>query len=247
MIYSHSVSTLSFENYPEWFACLSAEQRKTLTQKRLSPSDLTAEVARLQDEGRSARQYQINVLYQAFYWVSDEETQKTLRDNNLVGPQDDFGVVRSNQMQEDAAETNLSQELPAELADSLDDRIEELLDQDASVREFREFIEDCVSREVQKQMSEKIERIAAVFLSAPNVRISAAGLAFATQLDAINGFGSQIKYAAAIGVSRAAISKSVRHWRRLLDLPTNGYMKSEDACASYSRVQKERHWRRRKL
>jgi hypothetical protein len=83
-------------------------------------------------------------------------------------------------------------------------------------------------------------------LASNNVQIAAAGLAFATGMDAANNLGTQAKYARKLGVSRTILSKSVKGWKRQFGLRTSHHQKSEAACATYSAVTKERHWRKAK-
>jgi len=84
-------------------------------------------------------------------------------------------------------------------------------------------------------------------LASKNVRIASAGLAFASSMAAANGLGSQAEYARSIGVSRTILSKSAKAWQRQLKLHTSPFQKSEAACATYSQVAKDRHWRNQKV
>jgi len=83
-------------------------------------------------------------------------------------------------------------------------------------------------------------------LASKNVRISSAGLAFASSMASANGLGSQAEYSRTIGVSRTIISKSVKAWQRQLNLHTSPFQKSEAACETYSQVAKDQHWRTQK-
>ena len=83
-------------------------------------------------------------------------------------------------------------------------------------------------------------------LASKNVRIASAGLAFASSMASANGLGSQAEYSRRIGVSRTIISKSVIAWQRQLNLHTSPFQKSEAACATYSQVAKDHHWRTQK-
>lgn len=83
-------------------------------------------------------------------------------------------------------------------------------------------------------------------LAAKNPKLSAAGLAFAANLSALNGLGSQSEYAKDNSVSRSAISKIVKAWQRALGLRASAHQKSEKACAAYSSAATQHHWRNRK-
>ncbi len=84
-------------------------------------------------------------------------------------------------------------------------------------------------------------------LASKNVKIACAGLAFATDMAAANALGSQADYARLLGVSRTILSKSVKAWKRDLNLRTTPWQKSDEACATYSTVTKARHWRKQKV
>lgn len=83
-------------------------------------------------------------------------------------------------------------------------------------------------------------------LAAQNPRLSAAGLAFATNLDATNGLGSQAEFARSLKVSRQAVSKVTKAWQSDLGLQPGANQKSAAACAEYSRIGLTDHWRSRK-
>jgi hypothetical protein len=237
---------LSYENYGPWFRSQSPEVRKDLQARGLTPEAVQQEVERLAALGRRTKEYQTKVVYLAFYYSSDPSTRKTLVENGLVDPQDDHGVVKSNRGEHDLAESNLLRTESVEAHDSEGDVIAEALDlSDDAAAQIRDWIEAKVAEETEKRVSASIQRIVSVFLSAPNVRIAAGGLAFAAQLSALNGIGTQTEYARKIGVSKGAISKSTRFWKELLNLPSNPHMKSDPACESYSKAQSTSHWRKK--
>ena len=83
-------------------------------------------------------------------------------------------------------------------------------------------------------------------ISAKNPKVQCAGLAYATGLGALNGLGNQHQFAKANGVSRQSISKSNRFWKKTLGLGKSPHQKTEEACETYSKSQKEKHWRKQK-
>jgi hypothetical protein len=86
-------------------------------------------------------------------------------------------------------------------------------------------------------------------LNATNVKISVAGLAFASNLASLNSLQikSQRAFAKTAMISPAAVSKSTKRWQSLLHLPHSPHMKNPESCENYSKVQKsDRHWRRQK-
>jgi DNA-binding MarR family transcriptional regulator len=84
-------------------------------------------------------------------------------------------------------------------------------------------------------------------IASKNPRVSAAALAFAAGLAAVNGLGSQSEFARRLKISRATISKMVKSWQRSLNLRPSVHQKSEPACKSYSENGKKNHWRSAKV
>jgi len=90
------------------------------------------------------------------------------------------------------------------------------------------------------------QRLIAGFIEPGNLRIRAAGLAYAANLAVLNGLGSLRNFATQNGVSPSAVSKEKRRWQKDLELPPSPHGKSEEACQNYSRSQKTKHWRNQK-
>lgn len=90
-----------------------------------------------------------------------------------------------------------------------------------------------------------IQRIAGMLISEENPKISVAALAFALNLDALNGLGSLREYAKKIGVSPEAISKKKREWEKELHIPPNAFAKTATAKAALSFAQSTKHWKNR--
>lgn len=90
------------------------------------------------------------------------------------------------------------------------------------------------------------QRLIAGFIEPGNLRIRAAGLAFAANLAALNGIGTLREFARKNGVTPAAVSKEKRRWQKDLKLPPSPHGKSEAACQNYSTAQKAKHWRNKK-
>jgi hypothetical protein len=103
-----------------------------------------------------------------------------------------------------------------------------------------------VDSSLQTHEADLLSVVVGGLLSSGNIKISAAGLAFASNMDAANGLGNQATYARSLGVSRSILSKSVKGWRRHLNLRPSPWQKSDEACATYSALAKEKHWRRTK-
>jgi hypothetical protein len=236
---------LSYENYGPWYRSQPPEVQADLLRERLDPESVNQEVKRLAEIGKGDRSYKTKVVYAAFYWSSDESTRKTLRENDLHTPKDDFGIVKSNRNESDPGESSSARTESSEVREHQSDLLHELFSDSASTEKLEAYIEMRVAKEVEIRVAHNIQQIVGVFLSASNAKISAAGLAFAAGLSALNGLQSQTHFARLIGVSKGAISKSTRFWKVLLDLPANQHMKTDDACESYSEAQKKSHWRNR--
>jgi hypothetical protein len=246
----------TYATYPEWFRTLPAESQERLADNDLDWPSIEQRVAALREKGWSEdkiKEEKISILYRAFYHTSDESTQQTLREAGIVDlPNRRFNAgdndhVESNRSESDMAESNLSRCEAASIIESETKKLEEqfgLTESDAEILE--EMIEEKVSKLVERRVSNQLQAVVATFLEAPNAKIAAGGLAFAANLAALNGLKSQAAYGRKIGVTRAAISKSVRHWKEVLDLPTNSHMKSDDACENYRQSANEDHWRNRK-
>lgn len=236
---------LTFDNYAPWFRCQSPEDQETLRRRKLDPESVNQEVERLAEQGKRTKDYQIEVLYRAFYYTADESTQATLRENKLVTPQDDHGVVRTNRSDSDASESNSSRTDSLEYTEASTDSLAEMFDlgSGSDLEKLEAHIEERVKKEVDARVMHNLQQVVAVFLSAPNAKIAAGGLAFAANLSSLNGLKNQTHYGRLIGVTKGAISKSTRYWKALLDLPANAHMKSDKACDSYSKAQTEKHWR----
>lgn len=130
------------------------------------------------------------------------------------------------------------------------DRPEEILAEEYSLtmaqsKAIAKFIARREKEISQRRDAWLLQRIVGVLISSSNVKVSAAGLAFACQLNVLNGMGTLREWAACNGVSPASVSKSQILWRETLALPTSPHGKSEAARAALSKAQKEKHWRKR--
>jgi hypothetical protein len=81
-----------------------------------------------------------------------------------------------------------------------------------------------------------VGKLVAGLLNAENVRLAAGGLAFATNLDGLNGMSTMTAWARKTNLSRAAVSKTTKWWQRELKMVRSVHMKSARACTNYSRA-----------
>jgi hypothetical protein len=113
-------------------------------------------------------------------------------------------------------------------------------------RQILEWHAAGIEAALRSHEAELLSVVVGGLLASKNVRITAGGLAFAAGMEAANNLGSQAQYARRLGVSRTILSKSVKTWKRDLNLRTTVWQKSDAACETYASVTKERHWRKAK-
>jgi hypothetical protein len=88
-----------------------------------------------------------------------------------------------------------------------------------------------------------MQRVVGMLISSDNAKVSVIALAFAMNLDALNGLGSIREAARKIGLSPEALSKKKREWERELDIPPNAFAKSDAAKRALSIAQQTKHWK----
>jgi hypothetical protein len=240
---------LSFDNYRPWFESLSSEARKRVARAGLAPDVVDSGLETVQSRGLSERKFRKDVEYRAWIASLAPEDRADLERAGITGPDDDFSKVDSNPgFEDDPASTSLASCEPAEFVESERDELCEALDlSPAQASLVTAFVQAEVAKATAQSRQDDLQIVVSLLLETPNVRIAAAGLAFAADLAALNGLGSQNEYAEKIGFSRSAISKSVRQWKSALGLRTNGHMKSDEAVEKYKHIAKTDHWRNKKF
>jgi hypothetical protein len=93
---------------------------------------------------------------------------------------------------------------------------------------------------------EAISRIVGFLIAAPNARLASYALAFAANLNALNGLGTQGDAAKAIGVSATILSRRIEEVRTLLGLPRSAHQKGDPARLAAKKATSTNHWRNRK-
>jgi hypothetical protein len=136
------------------------------------------------------------------------------------------------------------------MAGSIDTMADEIRDKwnlsATKAAQLSAWIEAKVAAEASTRQAAALVKICNIFLTCANVRITAAGLAYAADLSLAYAMGSMEEWATKHGLSRAAVSKSARFWKKSLDLPGGGYMRNEESCTSYQAAAKTKHWRNKK-
>lgn len=154
----------------------------------------------------------------------------------------------------DAAE-RVSASYTPDIAEQLDGTAEdpspELLAETLGITEsvaaaILKWHEKAATRKAERIKMRAIVRIAGVFLDCANSKLTAAGLAYASDLAVSAAMGTMQDYATKIAVSRAAISKNAKFWQRELELPAASNMRDPEKCRAYSEAQKAKHWRNQK-
>jgi len=103
--------------------------------------------------------------------------------------------------------------------------------------------EEATAATVDREKAAYLQIIVGGLLSSKNPKMNAAGLAFAANLDALNGLPCQRQFARENHVSPSAVSKVVKQWQLALGLQPSAHQKSEKACKTYSMTGKANHWR----
>lgn len=91
-----------------------------------------------------------------------------------------------------------------------------------------------------------MQRVIGMLISAENAKVSVTALAFALNLDALNGLGSIREAARKMGLSPEALSKKKREWEKDLEIPPNAFAKSATAKIALSLAQQTKHWKNAK-
>lgn len=165
----------------------------------------------------------------------------TINDSNEVGGHSPFSAA-------DIAESPSASYEPdvAEKIDKPHQVFAETFDiPEATAKRILTWHRAATKEAVRKQEAVFLGLIVGGLLATENPKLSAAGLAFAVGLDALNGLGSQREFAKANHISPTAVSKVTLYWRTTLRLPTSVFQKSDEAREKYSSIGKNDHWRKR--
>lgn len=112
-------------------------------------------------------------------------------------------------------------------------------------QKIAEWHEAIVEQTSQQHQAQIIQNIIAGLLSTRNPKLAAAGIAFATELDALNGL-NQAEFARENNITRSAVSKCTVYWQRVLGVKPSVHQKSENACLAYKHNAVNDHWRNKK-
>jgi hypothetical protein len=168
----------------------------------------------------------------------------------VLEPADDRHEVggHSPWQQRDAAESHYAriEADPAE-NDADDERLADLFDIPLpTAKRIIEWHRAAIDATLYQREGDLLAIVVGGLLASQNPRLSAAGLAFATNLDATNGLGSQAQFARSLKISRQAVSKVTKAWQEDLGLQPGANQKSAAACAAYSQIGFTDHWRTKK-
>ena len=197
---------------------------------------------RLQKQAEEAHRLWINTL-------TDEQLEEAIKHGVIEAPKDSHRVGgHSPNQQKDLAESprcktesNIAEELdtlPSIIADKFQTSLE-------TATEIATWHEAIVEQTAQQHQAQIIQHIIAGLLSTRNPKLAAAGIAFATELDALNGL-NQAEFARENNITRSAVSKCTVYWQRVLGVDPSVHQKSSEACAVYKRNATNDHWRNKK-
>jgi len=149
----------------------------------------------------------------------------------------------------DAADRPESSYTP-DMAELCDNKIESLY-RDATesyssggTHGFETWLKVTTALEARELTVETLSKVLPILVKPGNVKLRVYGLMFAINSDALNGVWTQTDAARELGVTRAAVSKSVQWWLGFLGFRRNAHTKSADAVETYKTLPRERHWRR---
>ena len=189
------------------------------------------------------------------YLLAYEEWEKSVspEERLLLGAAAAPDLDQHSRMQtgraDDVASSSRASYTP-DVADGLDGPVEDLMEKfgmsSSLARAIEAWSNARVEREAEERKTRTIVRIAGVFLNTSNARLSAAGLAYASDLALTSGLGSMREYAGTIGLSVEMVSKTARWWRAELELPVGSHMKGAGHCKKLSEAQQQKHWRKAK-
>ncbi|MES2571456.1 MAG: hypothetical protein V4710_15555 [Verrucomicrobiota bacterium] len=108
------------------------------------------------------------------------------------------------------------------------------------------FFAAMAEKETQRRESLQLSRVIGGFLKPGNLRVRAYALAFAADLAALNGIGTQTEGAKACGCTRSNMSKETTWWSDCLELPPSSHQKTRAERQVLSKAQKSNHWRNKK-
>lgn len=182
-------------------------------------------------------------------WLSTltpEQYQEALKYNVITPPRDTHKVGgHSPEQKKDLAESPRASE-EIDIAEEIDTLAERLADAHKIPLEAAQQISiwhtEAIDQSTIQHQAEIIQNIVAGILSAENPKLAAAGIAFATRLDALNGL-NQTQFADDNNITRQAVSKCTKHWQKILGVPPSAHQKSESACKSYQHAAATKHWR----
>lgn len=179
------------------------------------------------------------------WWAKlPQKTKRLLALNKVVGPC--VTLSSTAELDHDAADTPAaSYILHIELDLLADQFVEKFQLSKPLAAVLGTFVLQMIESESVKYKAWLFRRVVGEILNAKNVKLCAAGLAFAGNMA---GIPSMRGFAKKIHLSHEAVSKVKRRWQVLLELPDSVYSKDAEARGQYSAVQSsERHWRRAKF
>lgn len=116
----------------------------------------------------------------------------------------------------------------------------------AVAAEILAAMDEEMERRMRGERAELLRVLAGEVLSKGLSTVKTWGLAFAADLDSLNGMPTQGEIARRLGLNKATVSHWVSYWRDLLELRRNRHEKRDQTRVLLAQVQTEDHWSRRK-
>lgn len=182
-------------------------------------------------------------------WISTltPEQLRQAIDYGVTDPPKDSHKVggHSPDQKKDIADTSIAR-TEIDIASQIDDIPSTLADRFSiplpTAEKVYAWHESEITEAREFRLAHTIQIIVAGILSANNPKLAAAGIAFATRLDALNGL-NQSDFARENNIRRQTVSKCTKHWQRALGIRPSVHQKSEKACISYQKTATANHWR----
>lgn len=176
--------------------------------------------------------------------------QKRLAQMGLDKPPSDTDQVSGHSDRADPATSSRASTASFDVSslDTYADQLAQCFDlDDVTATRIARHVQDRIQADRKQRNSGELNSVIGMLLRAENVKTCAAGLAYAVGLSDVNNFGPLRAYARRNGLSPAAISKQCIKWAALLNLPPSIHAKPTASRASFSKAQKEKHWRKKKF
>lgn len=114
------------------------------------------------------------------------------------------------------------------------------MDGDEIIAEMPPIVQDYIRIKIRREVQDALTRVIALIYDSPNYRLKIATIVVSFGLPLF--LGKSMKQIAEMhGVTKQALSKSVKGFQKKFGLPPTRGQKSQDACEKYRQVQLKRY------